>query len=120
MNEAVKSAIAAALISGMVSAVISGIGVFFLQSYLKVKAEESSRVRQKRRMERQKKYVLDDNWQHSVGRVLFWIKDSLDKGREHANGNLDSAYEDFTSAEIEKKSFERQMLAEHNEENAER
>lgn len=120
MTEAAKAALSTALISGMVSALVSGVGVFFLQSYIKSKAQESTAAREKRRKDRQTKYVLDDNWQHAVGRVLFWMKDSLDKGREHANGNLDSAYAEFTDAEIEKKNFERQMLAERADENMER
>lgn len=109
--------ILSALISAGVSALISGIGVYYLHAFLSQRAEANDAARKKRREERQKCAVLDARWKHAVGRVLFWLKDSADKGREHANGYMDEAFQELNTVESETKSFEQTVLAEHNDEN---
>jgi hypothetical protein len=107
----------AALISCAVSALISGVGVFYLQSYIRARAEEGKAEKLRRRDERQRSDILNSQWRHAVGRVLFWLRDCADKGRDHANGYLPAAFDEFNAVEARQKEFEQQMLAEHNDEN---
>ena len=109
--------IKAALISAMVSALVSGVGVFYLQRYLDAKRQESEALATKRRTERRKADVFEVRRRRAVGRLLFWMYDALTKGVDHANGDLKKAFEDYNEVEEEQKSFEQELLAEHQEEN---
>ena len=113
MIELLKSA----LVSGLVSALISGIGVYYLHAYLDGKRKESEQAAAQRRAERRKADVLEAQRRHAAGRMFFWLHDAIVKGREHANGDLERAYEDYNEAEEKQKCFEQELLAEHHDEN---
>lgn len=113
MIEALKSA----LISGIVSALISGIGIYYLHAYLDGRRRESEQAAAQRRAERRKADVLEAERRHAAGRLLFWLHDAVTKGREHANGDLKQAYDDYSEAEEKQKRFEQELLAEHHDEN---
>ena len=49
--------------------------------------------------------------------MFFWLHDAIVKGKDHANGDLERAYEDYNEAEEKQKRFEQELLAEHHDEN---
>ena len=113
MIEAIKTA----AISCAVSALISGVGVFYLQHYLESKRRESEELARTRRQQRRKADVLESRRRRAAGRMFFWMHDALVKGVEHANGDLEKAFSDYNEVEEEQKAFEQELLAEHQEEN---
>lgn len=113
MLELMKSA----AVSGLVSALISGLGVFYLQRYLDGKRRQSEEAAAKRRAQRRRADVLESRRRRAAGRLFFWQQDAIVKGVEHANGDLARAFEDYNLVEEEQKAFEQEMLAEHQDEN---
>jgi len=110
-------AIKAAAISAAVSALISGIGIYYLQSFLNAKRRESEEQAVKRRRERRKADMLEARRRRAAGRMFFWLHDAVVKGVDHANGDLKSAFDDYNRVEEEQKAFEQELLAEHQDEN---
>lgn len=109
-----------AAISAVVSALISGIGIYYLQTYLDTKRKESEEQAAQRRIERRKADVLESKRRRAAGRMLFWLHDAVVKGVEHANGDLEKAMSDYSEIEEEQKAFEQELLAEHRDENRRR
>ena len=106
-----------AMVSVLVSALVSGVGVFYLQRYLDTKRRESEERAVQRRRERRKADLLESKRRRAAGRMFFWLHDAVVKGVEHANGDLEKAMEDYNTAEEEQKAFEQELLAEHQDEN---
>ena len=106
-----------AAVAAIVSALITGLGVYYLHLYIDGKRRESEERVKKRREERRKADVLEQQRRHAAGRCLFWLHDAAVKGREHANGDLEQAFRDYAVAEDAQKAYERELLAEHADEN---
>ena len=106
-----------ALVSGLVSALISGIGIYYLHVYLDGKRKESEQAAAQRRAERRKADVLESQRRRATGRMFFWLHDAVVKGKDHANGDLEKAFDDNNRIEEEQKRFEQELLAEHHDEN---
>lgn len=106
-----------AAISAVVAALISGVGIYYLQSYLNTKRKESEERAAQRRRERRQADVLESKRRRAAGRMFFWLHDAVVKGVEHANGDLEKAMQDYNEVEEEQKDFERELLAEHQDEN---
>ena len=106
-----------AMVSGLVSALISGVGIYYLHAYMDGKRRESEQAAARRREERREADALEARRRHATGRLLFWMHDAIVKGREHANGDLEKAYEEYNAIEDEQKRFEQKLLAEHRDEN---
>ena len=106
-----------ALVSALVSALISGVGIYYLHAYLDGKRRESEQAASQRRAERRKADVLESQRRRATGRMFFWLHDAVVKGKDHANGDLERAYEDYNRIEEEQKRFEQEMLAEHQDRN---
>lgn len=104
-------------LSAIVSALISGIGVFYLQRYLNDKHRESEQRAAGRREARRRADLLEAKRRRAAGRLFFWLHFGLTRGAEAANGDLESAWKDYTAAEEEQKLFEQEQLAEHADEN---
>lgn len=113
MIEALKQA----ALSALVSALISGFGVYYLQRYLNDKHRESKERAAIRRAERRKADMLEARRRRAAGRLFFWLHDAVVKGPEHANGDLAKAMADYNKIEDEQKMFEHELLAEHQDEN---
>ena len=113
MIEAIKMA----AISATVSALISGVGIFYLQRYLDTKRRESEEQAAQRRRERRKADMLEAKRRRAAGRMFFWLHDAVVKGVDHANGDLKKAMDDYNEVEEEQKVFEQELLAEHQDEN---
>ena len=106
-----------AMVSSLVSALISGVGVYYLRAYLDGKHNEREHAAAQRMAERRKADVLETRRRRATGRMFFWLHDAIVKGKEHANGDLERAYEDYNLIEEEQKRFEQELLAEHHDEN---
>ena len=106
-----------ALVSALVSAMISGVGVFYLQRYLDAKRKESEAQAARRREERRKADVLEARRRRAAGRLFFWLHYAVVRGPDQANGDLEKSFADYNDAEEEQKVFEQELLAEHREEN---
>lgn len=113
MIDLVKSA----LVSCLCSALITGCGVYYLHSYLDSKHKESERRAAIRQEERRKAEVLESKRRRAAGRMLFWLHDAVIKGKDHANGDLENAFDYYNQVEEEQKTFERELLAEHQDQN---
>lgn len=113
MVEALKSMAASAL----VSALVSGVGVYYLQRYLDAKRRESEEKAAQRRRERRKADFLESKRRRAAGRLFFWMHYALVRGADQANGDLEKAFADYNEAEEEQKAFEQELLAEHHDEN---
>lgn len=113
MIEAIKTA----AISCAVSALISGVGVFYLQRYLEKKRKESEEQAVRRRQQRRKQDLLEAQRRRAAGRMFFWIHYALVRGVDQANGDLEKAFSDYNEVEEEQKAFEQELLAEHQDEN---
>lgn len=107
----------AASVSALVSALVSGICLYYLHVYLDNKRKESQERADRRRAERRKADVLESRRRRATGRLFFWLHDAVVKGKEHANGDLEQAYRDYNMIEDEQKAFEQELLAEHQDEN---
>ena len=106
-----------AAVSAVVSALISGVGVFYLQRYLTAKHQESERKAAERREARRQADILESKRRRAAGRLLFWLHFSVTRGVEAANGDLEEAWNRYSAAEDEQKQFEQEQLAEHADEN---
>ncbi len=103
--------------SALISALISGVGVFYLQRYLDSKRAESEAEAAKRRAERRKADVLESRRRRAAGRMFFWLHYAVVRGPEAANGDLEKAFADYNEVEEEQKAFEQELLAAHQDEN---
>ena len=106
-----------AAVSALVSALISGIGIFYLQRFLNDKHRESEQRAADRREARRRGDLLEAKRRRAAGRLLFWLHFGIVRGAEAANGDLERAWEDYTAAEEEQKLFEQEQLAAHQDEN---
>lgn len=113
MIEAIKNA----AISAAVSALISGIVLYYIRGYIDGKRRESEEQSAQRRRERRKADMLEVRRRRAAGRMFFWMHDALVKGVEHANGDLEEAFQHYNEVEEEQKAFEQELLAEHQDEN---
>ena len=109
-----------ALMSAMISALVSGVGVYYLHRYLDTKREESEAQAAKRRAERRKADVLESRRRRAAGRMFFWLHYAVVRGPEAANGDLEKAFADYNEVEEEQKAFEQELLAAHQDENRRR
>lgn len=110
-------AFSSAAISAATSALISGIGIYYLQSFLNTKRRESEEQAARRRSERRKAEVLESRRRRAAGRMFFWLHYAAVKGAEAANGDLEKAFSDYNEVEEEQKAFEQELLAAHQDEN---
>lgn len=99
--ETVWTIIASVLAStGLAAAVMK----YVVESALK-EAQHRKKIEQERREER---YKLEDEWQHNVGRVLFWIHHGIkrherNEPKEYWNGELKKSMEEMLETEHKKK-----------------
>lgn len=117
MLEFIKQAAVGAVVSGLFSLLISGVGVFYLQRYLKDKWEEREAEAARRQAERRREGVLLAKHRRAQGRLLFWMHYALVKGVAQANGEFEESFRDYEAAEEELKTFEQEQLAAHQDEN---
>lgn len=107
----------AALVSCLVSFLITGIGLHYLRGYFDRKQAEREEQAAQRRRERRKADMLEARRRRAAGRMFFWMHYALVKGVDQANGDLEKAFHDYNEVEEEQKAFEQELLAEHQDEN---
>jgi hypothetical protein len=89
---------------------------FIVESALK-SAQEKKKVEQERR---ERRYKLDDEWQHDVSQVLLWVHHGIRlhekaEQKEFWNGELEQAMEEMNNTEKKRKELDRDQLAQANE-----
>jgi hypothetical protein len=106
-----------------VSVIISSGVVTVIMKWLVENALKEAQAKRKHdREQSEKRYKLDDEWQHNVGRVVFWLHHGV-KSYEQAeakgywNGELQEAVAEMSATEAKKKELDREQLAEVNENN---
>lgn len=109
----VLTIVASSLVS---TGIVSVIMKFFVEAALK-EVQAKKKQEQERR---ERRYKLEDEWQHNVSRVLFWMHHGVkqhEKAEPHAywNGDLQTAMDEMHDTEKRKKSLDREQLAEVNE-----
>lgn len=102
------------LVTVILSAVVGGAGFVgllfgFIRFYIEKRITKNEEEDKRRLDNRIKRRAIDDEWKHSVGRLLFWIVRAIQTG-EH-NGELKSAYEHFEQSEAKQKDLDREILA---------
>lgn len=98
-----------------------GLTVFLFKRWLEKKLEQAETSAQKHKEEQQERYIVNDEYQHAVGRFLFWTAEGIRNfeevsGTSYWNGNLQKAYENVEEAEAKRKELDRRQLASVNEE----
>lgn len=109
--------IAATVVSTILS---SGIVTIVMKFLVESALKEAQDKRKHDRERSEKRYKLEDEWQHDVGRVLFWLHHGVktfekaeDKG--YWNGELQAAVDRMNKTESEIKELDREQLAEVND-----
>lgn len=97
------------IISTAISGVIMMLCLHYLQRYFDKKADAEEEQKKTREQQRKRKYIAEADWRQKAGRYFFWLYKAVKA--PPANGELESAKEDFEDAEAELKSIEREELA---------
>lgn len=112
MSEAVSIVVSVIASTGIATVIMK----FLVESALK-EAQNKHKKEQERREER---YKLDDELQHHISRVLFWIyhgikKHEKEEQKEYWNGDLETAMNSLNETEQKIKDLDREILADWNE-----
>lgn len=104
------AAVLSAVPGVLASALISGVLLYYLRSYIDHKLKEDEEHRAKEQQLRLQRSQLEQRRRRAEGRLLFW----LHRGMTHPppNGELDKAMEDFQAVEDEQKALDQKILAE--------
>lgn len=111
MLEILRS-IGAALFGGGITALV-------FQWWVKSALERAQRKRDEDAEQRRQRYAVQDEYQHALGRTIFWIIHGLEQyeraeGKHYWNGDLHKAYTALESAEAKAKELDREQLADLN------
>lgn len=100
----------AALPGVVVSALVSGLVLYFLRGYIDRKLEEEEAHRKNETQLRTQRSQLEQKRRRALGRLLFW----LHRGVTHPppNGELEKAMSEFEAVEDELKALDQKILAE--------
>lgn len=112
MNTVLTVAVSVLASTGCASIILK----FFLESALK-EALEKKKQEQERR---ERRYKLDTELQHDIGRVIFWLYHGIrahEKAEPHGywNGELQKAVDEMFETEKQEKDLDREQLAEVND-----
>lgn len=98
----------------------SALSVAVFQWWVKSTLDRLQHNRDAELERRRDRYAVEDEYEHAVGRVLFWLHHGV-KAYEHAeqhgywNGELQKAIDTLEKVETRKKELDREQLAEVNE-----
>ncbi|MEG2679469.1 MAG: hypothetical protein RR949_05960 [Oscillospiraceae bacterium] len=104
------------VIAAAAGAVIGGAGFvglvfYFIRHYIDSKLKTREDRDEKRRETRIRRLKIEDEWQHSAGRLFYHIHKAIITGTH--NGDLEAAWGKFTDAEEKKKELDLEILAEN-------
>lgn len=114
------------VITAVICGVLGSSGVFglcmhFLKCWTERKFEAAEHEAKQHRQNQHDRYMVDDEYNHAIGRFVFWTQYGAKKleeetGKTYWNGELQAAYDAVKRAEIKKKELDRRQLASVNEE----
>lgn len=112
MNEFLKQLGSALLGGGAVATFI----IWYIKSIL-TQAEDK---RAKDLAIRQRRFAAEADWEHCLGRTVFWIVHGInayekDEGLSYWNGDLKESFDDMQKAENAMKEIDNEQLAKINE-----
>lgn len=99
----------AAIPGAVVSLLISGIFLHYLQKYIDSKLDEEKKKQEEERKIRRERNEAEQDRRRAAGRMFFWLHRAIVKG-EH-NGELEAAFEAYQAAEEKQKDIDRRILA---------
>lgn len=88
---------------------IAGLFFHFLKRYIERKLKKAEDDADSRLQTRIKRMTIDDELQHSYGRLFFWLYKAIITGKH--NGELEKAFETLQTVEQKKKDLDRQIIA---------
>ena len=94
----------------VVSALISGLLLYYIRAYIDNKLREDEEHRKKEQQLRLQRSQLEKKRCRAEGRLLFWLHRAI-VSPPH-NGELDKAMEDYQAVEDEQKALDQKILAE--------
>ena len=100
----------AALPGVAVSALISGVLLYYIRAYIDNKLKEDEEHRRKEQQLRLQRSQLEKKRCRAEGRLLFWIHHAITKPPH--NGELEEAMKEFEAVEDELKALDQKILAE--------
>lgn len=103
------AAVVAALPGVVASALVSGIFLHYLRSYIDKKLKDEEEHRKKEHELRVRRNQLEMQRRHAAGRLFFWLHHAMVK--PPPNGELEEAFEEYQRAEAEQKAYEQKILA---------
>ena len=94
----------------VVSALISGVVLYYLRKYIDQKLEEEEQHRKKETQFRTQRSQLEQQRRRALGRLLFWLHRGVTQ--PPPNGELEKAMGEFEAVEDELKALDQKILAE--------
>lgn len=104
------------VVSGVIGAIVGGSGItgllfYFIRKYIEDKLTGKEAEDKRRKEQRMKRAVVDDELQHCQGRLFFWIHKAIVTGQH--NGDLEQAFQDYQIAEQKAKTLDREIIVEN-------
>lgn len=100
---------------------VFGIFIHLFKCWIEKKIQVAELEVKQHRQNQHDRYVVADEYNHAIGRFVFWAQFGAKKleeetGKTYWNGELQAAYEAVKEAELKKKELDRKQLASVNEE----
>ncbi len=92
------------------SALVSGVLLYYLRSYIDHKLEEEEEQSRNENQLRTRRSQLEQQRRRALGRLLFWLHRGVTQ--PPPNGELEKAMEEFEAVENELKTLDQKILAE--------
>lgn len=98
----------------------SGLTTVVFQWWVKNTLERAQKRRDDDAEQRRQRYKIQDEYQHALGRTVFWIIHGIEahekaEGKGYWNGELHKAFDAMESAENKAKALDREQLADLND-----
>ena len=94
----------------LVSALASGLIIYYIRSYIDHKLKEEDEKQAKIQQVKLERSRLEMRRRRALGKVLFWMHRGLTK--PPPNGELEEAMEQFSAIEAQQRELEQKLLAE--------
>lgn len=104
------------IVAAVVGAFVGGSGLVglvfnFIRRYIDRKLNARDSENTKRREQQLRRLEIEDEMEHALGRLLFWMHRAITSG--HHNGEYDAAWDEYQNAERKKKALDREIVVHH-------
>lgn len=105
-----------ALLAAVLGAVVGGSGLVglafaYMRRFIDKRLDSREKEDAKRREQRTRRLTLEDELEHAMGRLLFYIHKAVVTGQH--NGDLEAAWNDYQEAERKVKALDREILVDN-------